>query len=138
VAKTSRWHRVAIDDTEAAWLMAHWEREQPGRQDWERDYLITAGDQTNEGARLRAACVFKRVNAWMRTLGWTTGHTIHELRALYARLKQAQVGAAAMAGLKAAAGDLGHSGTAVTEQHYTGGNSLERNNVVQFPGRKVA
>lgn len=144
--KGSRMNRVVIPDEEAALFIAHWEAEQtrtldgrPVRREWERPYLVTAGVNSRRDAELRCHQLIHRVSEWMRALGWTTTHTLHEMRAFHLRMARAQYGAAAAAGLKHAAEVGGHRDTHTTEQHYTGAMSVANDNVViRLPGIKVA
>lgn len=97
----------------------------------EGGFLIPAGPRPKINAALRLGAVFKRINAWMRGLGWNTGHTIHELRAYYLRLAREQHGPDVARELG------GHRSFATTEQSYAGQKSLA-GVVIQFPGMKVA
>jgi hypothetical protein len=136
--KGKRLQRVAIPEEDAQLFIQHWEREQSKRAEWERGYLISAaleGNEAKAGAKFRGQAVFNRVNAWMRSLGWTTRKTTHEMRALYARTARAQYAQADAAALRKAGDALGHRDTATTETHYSGEMSLAGENVViKFPG----
>ena len=62
----------------------------------------------------------------MRDLGWTTTHTLHEMRAYFGRRMEAQYG------LEATREVMRHSSAATTKKHYSGSKSL-RGVIVQMP-----
>ena len=66
------------------------------------------------GAKLRAATIFRRLDAWLRGQGWTARHTLHEFRALYGRRMREEHG------LGVAQSALGHADERTTQDHYTG------------------
>lgn len=69
---------------------------------------------SRQEVRLRASNIFKRVNAWMRGLGWETNHTLHEMRAYYLRQADQQHG------IEVAQGLAGHADRRTTENNYIG------------------
>lgn len=82
----------------------------------EEQYVIPSPrvGQGGPDCRLRGQNVFRAVNAWMRSLGWETNHTLHELRALYLTwIRDTH-------GLDAAQVVAGHADRRTTQQHYVG------------------
>lgn len=71
------------------------------------------------GARLRGQAIFRRVDAWMRRLGWTTHHTMHEMRAYAVRRVRQEHG------IEAAQAQAGHSCARTTIDHYAGERGVE-------------
>lgn len=70
-------------------------------------------------AKLRAQSIFLRVNAWMRGLGWTSNHTLHEMRALTLSQVRDEFG------LDSAQALGRHSDQRTTQQSYVGQKSLQ-------------
>ena len=87
-----------------------------GRPEWDQMFVLPCPGtgQGGIGAKARAQAVIKRVNKWMRDIGWETRHTLHELRAFYLRELRKKYG------LEVA----GHSDLRVTRTHYTGALDL--------------
>ena len=71
------------------------------------------------GAVDRGEKVFRRVDAWMRSLGWTTNHTMHEMRAFYLSMVRD------LFGLDSAQAVAGHSDQRTTQGHYVGQKSVK-------------
>ena len=71
------------------------------------------------GVRLRGQSIFRRVDAWMRALGWTTNHTMHELRAYAVRRVRRDYG------IEAAQAQAGHADQRTTIEHYAGERGVE-------------
>lgn len=111
--------QVAVDHLEKL-------RAKPGAVDDGHRYLLPAvrrpraaaprvqGLTESRPTGLRAPEVFKRVNAWMRGLGWETNHTLHEMRAYFLREADKQHGIGVAQAL------AGHADRRTTEQHYIG------------------
>jgi integrase len=99
------------------------------RSTWEQDFILPCPAQGQGGmeAKSRAQNICKRVNKWMRGLGWNTQHTLHELRAYYiTKLRETH-------GLEIAGEVGGHSDLRVTRQHYTGALDVRRLDVSKVP-----
>jgi integrase len=75
--------------------------------------------QGGPNCRLRATNVFRRVNQWMRRLGWKTNHTMHEMRALILSQIRDQFG------LDTAQAMGRHRDQRTTVQSYVGTKSLQ-------------
>jgi len=77
------------------------------------------GAASGATVRLRGQNVFRRVNQWMRRLGWTTNHTLHEMRALIlSRVRDEH-------GLDVAQAFGRHRDQRTTQQSYVGIRSLQ-------------
>jgi len=76
------------------------------------DFYVLPGAERR--VKFRCGVIFRRVNVWMRDLGWTTAHTLHEMRALsLSWIRDAH-------GLDSAQSVAGHSDQRTTQQHYVG------------------
>ncbi len=84
-------------------------------QSWRRRGLapVPAGSEPRP-LKSRAASVIKRVNNWMRAMGWETNHTLHEMRAYFLREADKQHG------IKITQALAGHADQRTTEQNYIG------------------
>ncbi|MFM1770375.1 MAG: hypothetical protein RJA22_2904 [Verrucomicrobiota bacterium] len=112
---------IPIDERLWAELEDYRKRRQRGIDADEERYVLPSPriGQGGPGARLRAQNVFRRVNKWMRALGWTTNHTMHEMRALIlSRIRDDY-------GLDTAQAFGRHKDQRTTQQSYVGSKSLK-------------
>jgi len=79
-----------------------------------REFILPASSRWKPTSKSHGQYVLDRVDAFMRQCGWTTQHTVHELRANYLRLLRAAFG------LEVAGEVGGHADLRVTRTHYTG------------------
>jgi integrase len=95
--------------------------------DLEEEQFVLPSPRLGRGGphcRLRAQNVFKRLNNWMRLQGWTTNHTLHEMRALALGLVRDTYG------LDTAQAVAGHSDQRTTQAHYVGLKSVKDVSIV--------
>ena len=87
----------------------------------EETYVLPSPNLGQGGphCRLRAQNVFKRVNKWMRSLGWTTNHTLHEMRRLAGILFMRQHG------LDKTQPFMRHADRRTTQNSYVGMEAIE-------------
>lgn len=83
--------------------------------------------RANARRRIRCDGLFKRVNEFMRGLGWNGRQTLHALRAEYLRRIRRRFG------LDAAQAIGGHSDSRTTEDSYTGTPQAEAGMFIAFP-----
>jgi integrase len=117
----TRINGAPIDEGLWAELEAYRKVRQVGHDTEEESYVIPSPriGQGGPGARLRGQNVFRRVNQWMRKLGWTTNHTLHEMRALMlSRIRDDH-------GLDVAQAFGRHRDQRTTQQSYVGVKSLQ-------------
>jgi integrase len=103
------------DESELAWLAVA------------ARYVLPAASRWRPGMKSHGNHILERVDKLMRVEGWTTLHTVHELRAIYLRLIRAAFG------LEVTAEVGGHSDPRVTRTHYTGALDVTGFDV-QLPG----
>jgi integrase len=122
---------VPVPSMVAAQIKDYLVRSLSSRPEWDRDYIIPCKNlgQGGPNAKSRAQNVCKRVNAFMRSMGWTTRKTLHEMRALYLRMLRQKYG------MEVAQEVGGHADPRTTRNNYTG--LLDLSSVVidvQLPG----
>ena len=74
-------------------VLEYWQGSIASRPEADRQFILPTrvfGD--GHQPRHRAQNIIKAVNKWMRELGWTTRHTLHELRAYYLHEVREQFG----------------------------------------------
>jgi integrase len=121
-AKSKRLRDIPIDPL----IVAELESWRAQRADADPYVLPTPRRQRTVARRIRCEGVFKRVNAWMRSLGWKGQHTLHALRAEY--LRRVRDGF----GLNMAQAVAGHADARTTERSYTGQPQVRDGVVIPF------
>jgi len=125
-SKSKAFRDVPIDPMVVKELK-EWRDSRPQQSD--EDFLFPAPPVLRTNARRRIRCdgLFKRVNEFMRGLGWTGRQTLHALRAEYLRRIRRRFG------LDAAQAIGGHSDSRTTEDSYTGTPQAEAGMFIPFP-----
>lgn len=120
-SKGKREALVPIDEVVARELAEYQAMRQIGVNPDEEAFVLPSPRCGQGGplVRMRAQNVFKRVNAWMREMGWTTNHTLHEMRSLTLSLVRDEFG------LDTAQAFGRHKDQRTTQQSYVGMKSLK-------------
>ena len=127
-SKGKREALVPVDELVARELAEYQAMRVKGVNPEEEAYVLPSPrcGQGGPAARMRAQNVFKRVNAWMRLMGWETNHTLHEMRSLMLSLVRDEHG------LDTAQAFGRHKDQRTTQQSYVGMKSL-KGVVVKLP-----
>lgn len=115
VVKELKEYQAAREAATAAALQKHAADE--SECEWLRQaaaFVLPASARWRPGMKTHGQYILDRVDKLMRDNGWTTEHTVHELRAIYLRMVRESFG------LEMAAEVGGHSDSRVTRDHYTG------------------
>jgi integrase len=123
-SKSKRERLVPISAELWAWLQARRAIQVTSPENGNGLWIINCpvgGDGSEPGrVRDRAKSLLRQINAWMRGLGWTGQHTLHDLRAEAIRRYMLQHGAAA------AQEFAGHSSFQITHDRYAGALPLHQ------------
>lgn len=120
-SKGKREALVPVDELVARELAEYQAMRQIGVNPDEEAFVLPSPrcGQGGPMVRMRSQNVFKRVNAWMREMGWTTNHTLHEMRSLTLSLVRDEHG------LDTAQAFGRHKDQRTTQQSYVGQKSLK-------------
>lgn len=121
ITKNGKDRRVPIDPRVVN-VLEQYKSERIVGLNFEDEQFVLPSPREGQGGPdcgLRGAQIFKRVSAFMRTMGWRTNKTLHELRALALFL------VAKNHGLGKAQAVGGHADQRTTQQHYVGMMSVD-------------